>query len=131
MEYETIDADILIMSNADLFDQTGLVAEITERGHKPAVSVSALAYIISRGTVDVKLRAVEYVYDPFDRFWGEGRLWWLLIFDVPERFQTIPSAEFEIKFEVEMRVSVLLVDPPTFLHNLVDLCLAESGSLFV
>lgn len=71
MKDEAVDAHVLVVSNAHLLDQARLVAEVAQRSHEPAVSISALAHIIGCRSVYIKLRVVKDVNDSLDGLWTE------------------------------------------------------------
>lgn len=55
----------------------------------------------------------------------------LVILDVVERVETVPPVELEVDLQVEMRVTVLLVDAPALLDYLGDLVPALRCRLLV
>jgi hypothetical protein len=173
MKDETIYADFLITSYADLLNQSRLIAQSTQRSHKPAVSVTPLSHIIRRWPIDVELRIIKDVRDALDclriepitsrsdrhRPRARSRRTILLslrhdyttsitvtastppsampltplprvitavcitiliiaILHVVQALQTVAPAHLEVKFEIEVRVSVSLIDASAFTHDL-------------
>lgn len=167
MENKPVHAHFMIVRHAAPLDQAGLVADGAQRGHEPAVAVSALADVVCRGAIDEELRVVEDIYNSLDGLRTELRLavgisgrhggvlpvdtvqhahgagggkWRLqvvfavlerrvpavviaavVVLDIVQRVQAVPPVELEVNLQVEVRVSVLLVDPAALFDDLGDL----------
>ena len=133
MKDKTINTDFLIMSNTELLNEPLLVAQSTQGRHKPTIPITALSHIVSSRTVDVKFGPLEDVHHPFGTLRLEFIAWRfdILNADIVERLQAVPPAELEIGFDVEVRISVLLVDATAFSDDLVDFCAAHSRCIIV
>lgn len=131
MEYKTIHANFKVMCNADFLDQTRLITQIAQRSHKPTVSVSALAHIVRRRSVNVELRVVEDIDHSLDSLGLERGLRGFDVLGVPQGFEAVSAPKLEVKLDVIVRVSVTLIDSTTLVNDLVDLGFADSRSLIV
>lgn len=67
MEHKPIHAHLLVARHTHPLDQPGLVAERAQRRHEPAVAVAALAHIVRRRPVNVKLGIIEDVIHALHR----------------------------------------------------------------
>ena len=70
MEYETIDPDFLVPSNAHPFKQILFITQCAYGGHEPAITVPPLANIICTHAVDVEVRFVEDILGRISRSTG-------------------------------------------------------------
>lgn len=61
MENKAIYSNILIVRNTEFLDEPLLVAQSTQRCHKPTISIAALSHIISSRAVNVKLGLIKDV----------------------------------------------------------------------
>lgn len=133
MENKTIDTNIRIMRNTKFLNEPLLVTQSTQRRHKPTIAISSLSHIISSGTVDVEFWLVKNIHHPLRalRFELASRGLVVLDVDVVERLQTVADVELEIGFDVEVRVSVLFVDPAAFFDDFGDFGAAHSRCVVV
>ena len=70
-------------------------------------------------------------FDPFHRHWVKHRLLLIQGGQTVRRNVRNGLGALEVGFNVEMRVTVLLIQPAALFDDFVDLLLAGLGSLFV
>lgn len=61
VEYETVNADLFITSNADSLYQLLLIAYGGKRCHEPTIAVISLSHIVRGRASDIELRLVENI----------------------------------------------------------------------
>ena len=131
MENEAVDANFFVPRDTDITNEVSLVGDGAESGEKPAVSIETLTDITCGGFVEKEFRVLEDIGHPFDRT-GQVLIVFIVIFASSfQAIQAISAVTFQVEFDIEMRISVLGVDPTAFLGDLDHSILALCGSLFV
>lgn len=131
MEYEAIDANSLVVSHTELLDQPWLIAKCAQCRHKPAIAVSTLPNIVCGRAVDVELWLIEDIDNSLDASGSELGAGRIALGGVCERLQTVVDIELQVSFDIEVRISIFLVDPSTFLDDLFNLGAAHSCGIVV
>jgi hypothetical protein len=156
VEDKAIDTHRRLLGHTDPLNESWLAAQRAQRRHQPAVPVAALPDVLSRRPVDVEMGGVKDVGDALDRLGAEAgvevaiskaplggqvlvqdgvavvRLLSLVrVAPVVEAVEAVAALQLQVEFEVEVWVTILLVDPPALLDDLGDLRAAERGRLLV
>src|SRR5271154_1639128 len=125
VEDKAVDSHDFVSGNAHFVNQAFHVPQATEGSHQVAVAISTLSHITRRRPIDVELRLLEDVGNSLDPFRRSS----LQLSRQP--IETVSSLGFQVPLDVEVRVSVLLIDSSTLPDSPLHITFAFRPGFFV
>ena len=130
VENKTVDANILVVCNTKLLNQSRLLTKSAKSSHEPAITISSLPNIIRSRAIDVKTRLFKDITNALHALRTEI-FTRLVVLNIRERVQTVVAVELEINFNVKVRITILLVDSTALFDDLFDFGAACCCGVFV